>query len=421
MIDKELENLIHNHFKRKNADKKFVPGVTKIALSSPAYGAEEVIDALDSMLSTWVTMGNKVKKFEDEFSRYVGCENGIMVNSGSSANLIALSVLTNPTIENPIKKDSFIITPAVTWATTVSPIINVGCKPLFVDVDLDTFCVNPETIKNAINSDVSCILPVHLMGNPCDMNEILKIKNDNDLYLVEDCCEAHGAKTNGKSVGSFGDIGTYSFFMSHHITTIEGGMIVTNNDSLADTAKILRAFGWPRDSKHKEEISSKYPKIDSRFLFVNLGYNFRPTEIQGAFGLNQIKKLDNFIKIRRENARYWNDRLSKYEKYFILPKRNFENHVYFGYAITIKENIYFKRKELVEFLESKKIETRPIMAGNYVEQPVAKLFTWKKSGALTNSELIMKNSFFIGNHHEIGDDEREYVADVFDEFLKRYE
>jgi len=230
-------------------------------------------------------MGNKVKKFEDEFSRYVGCENGIMVNSGSSANLIALSVLTNPTIENPIKKDSFIITPAVTWATTVSPIVNVGCKPLFVDVDLDTFCVNPETIKNAINSDVSCILPVHLMGNPCDMNEISKIKNDNDLYLVEDCCEAHGAKINGKSVGSFGDIGTYSFFMSHHITTIEGGMIVTNNDSLADTAKILRAFGWPRDSKHKEKISSKYPKIDSRFLFVNLGYNLRPTEIQGAFGV----------------------------------------------------------------------------------------------------------------------------------------
>lgn len=418
-MNKELERLIHDHFKNEN--KKFEPGQTKIPLASPAYGAEEIVEALDSMLSTWVTMGNKVKKFEDEFSKYTNCKNGIMVNSGSSANLLALSVLTNPEIESPIKKNSSIITPAVTWATTVSPIVNVGCKPLFVDVDLDTFCVNPETIENAINSEVSCIMPVHLMGNPCDMKEIVKIKNKNDIYLVEDCCEAHGAKINGKSVGSFGDIGTYSFFMSHHITTIEGGMLVTNNDSLADMAKMLRAFGWTREVEDKEKINSKYPEIDPRFLFVNLGYNLRPTEIQGAFGIHQIKKLDAFVKIRRENSRYWNDRLSKYEKYFILPKRNLEEHVYFGYAITIKEESPFRREDIVKFLESKMIETRPIMAGNYVEQPVSKIFQWGKYGSLSNSELIMKNSFFIGNHHEIGNIEREYVADMFDEFLNKYE
>ena len=421
MVEKELKQLIHNHFNKKNEDRKFKPGQTKIPLAVPAYGAEEVIDALDSMLTTLVSMGAKVKKFEEQFSKYIGCKNGIMVNSGSSANLIALSVLTNPLMESPIEKGSFIITPSVTWATTVSPIVNVGCKPLFVDVDLDTFCVNPKTIDDAINSEVSCILPVHLMGNPCDMKKISKTANENNLYVVEDCCEAHGAKIDEKNVGSFGDISTFSFFMSHHITTIEGGMLVTNNDKVADIAKMLRAFGWTRELENKEKINSRYPEIDPRFLFANLGYNLRPTEIQGAFGLNQIKKLDEFIKIRRENARYWNDRLSKFEKYFILPKRNLENHVYFGYAITIKENSHFKRKELVEFLESKKIETRPIMAGNYVEQPASKLFIWKKSGNLTNSELIMKNSFFIGNHHEIGNNEREYVADMFDEFLSKYE
>jgi len=418
-MDKELERLIHNHFKNKN--KKFEPGQTKIALASPAYGAEEVVDAVDSMLSSWVSMGNKVKKFEDEFSHYTNCKNGVMVNSGSSANLMALSVLTNPEIESPIKKNSSIITPAVTWATTVSPIVQVGCKPLFIDVDLDTFCVNPETIENAINSDVSCIMPVHLMGNPCNMEEMVKIKNKNDVYLVEDCAEAHGAKINGKSVGSFGDIGTFSFFMSHHITTIEGGMLVTNNDSLADMARMLRAFGWTREVEGKEKINSKYPEIDPRFLFANLGYNLRPTEIQGAFGVHQIKKLDTFVKIRRENSRYWNDRLSKYEKYFILPKRNLEEHVYFGYAITIKEESPFRREDIVKFLESKMIETRPIMAGNYVEQPASKLLQWGKSGSLSNSELIMKNSFFIGNHHEIGNIEREYVADMFDEFLNKHE
>ena len=419
MVDKEIVRLVENHFKTQT--NKFEPGKTKIPLASPAYGAEEVIDALDSMLSTWVSMGDKVKKFEDEFSQYTNCKNGIMVNSGSSANLMALSVLTNPEIESPIKKNSSIITPAVTWATTVSPIVQVGCKPLFVDVDLDTFCVNPETIENAINSDVSCIMPVHLMGNPCNMEEMVKIKNKNDVYLVEDCAEAHGAKINGKSVGSFGDIGTFSFFMSHHITTIEGGMLVTNNDSLADMARMLRAFGWTREVEGKEKINSKYPEIDPRFLFANLGYNLRPTEIQGAFGVHQIKKLDTFVKIRRENSRYWNDRLSKYEKYFILPKRNLEEHVYFGYAITIKEESPFRREDIVKFLESKMIETRPIMAGNYVEQPASKLFKWEKFGTLTNSELIMKNSFFIGNHHEIGNIEREYVANMFDEFLKKYE
>jgi CDP-6-deoxy-D-xylo-4-hexulose-3-dehydrase len=421
MIDKELERLIYVNFKKKNERRKFEPGKTPIKLAVPSYNADEIINALDSMLSTQVSMGRKVQKFEEEFSNYVGCKHGIMVNSGSSANLIALSVLTNPAMESPIEKDSFIITPSVTWATTVLPIVNVGCKPLFVDVDLDTFCVNPETIKNAIDSNVSCVLPVHLVGNPCDMSEIAKITKTNDLYLVEDCCEALGAKIDGKNVGSFGDIGTYSFFMSHHITTIEGGMLVSNNDSIADMSKMLRAFGWTREAKDKEEINSKYHEIDPRFLFVNLGYNLRPTEIQGAFGLNQIKKLDNLVKIRRENAKYWNDRFSKHEKYFILPKRNLNNHAYFGYAITIKENAPFKREELINFLESKKIDTRPIMAGNYVEQPASKLFEWKQSGNLTNSELIMKNSFFIGNHHEIGNPEREYVADVFDEFLNKYD
>jgi len=420
VIDKQLEKLIHAHFNKEYASKKFVPGETKIPLAAPSYGAEEVIGAVDSMLSTWVSMGKKVKEFEYEFSKYVGCKNGIMVNSGSSANLIALSILRNPVIESPIEKESFIITPAVTWATTVSPIVNVGCKPLFVDVDLETFCVNDKTIEEAINSEVSCILPVHLMGNPCDMNGISKIAKNNDMYVIEDCCEAHGAKWEGRNVGSFGDIGTYSFFMSHHITTIEGGMLVTNNEEFTDVAKTLRAFGWTREIENNKKITSKYPEIDPRFLFVNLGYNLRPTEIQGAFGLKQLKKLDNFIKIRQDNAKYWNDTLDKYEKFLILPKRNLENHVYFGYAITIKENSPFTRKELVEFLESRMIETRPIMAGNYVEQPASELFPWKKSGKLTNSELIMKNSFFIGNHHEVGDIEREYVANMFGEFLRKY-
>ena len=262
-------------------------------------------------------------------------------------------------------------------------------------------------------------MPVHLMGHPCDMKKISKLAMEKNLRLVEDSCEAHGASIEGKKVGTFGDIGTFSFFMSHHITTMEGGMLVTDNENIAEIGKSLRTFGWTREMEKKKEINEKYSQIDPRFLFVNLGYNLRPTELQGAFGRHQIKKLDLLIKHRRENARYWNERLSKFLDYFILPSSNLENHVYFGYAITIKENAPFSRKEITTFLESKGIETRPIMSGNFTEQPVSQLIQWKKKGELKNSKLIMQNSFFIGNHLQILDKEREFVADIFDEFFKQ--
>ena len=419
MIEKKIQDEIKKIFNTKFQHEQSKNTKFQIPLAVPSYNHEEVIDALDSMLSTWVTMGEKVKSFEEQFSKYIGCKNGIMVNSGSSANLLALSILSNPATENSIKRDSQIITPAVTWATTVSPIINVGCTPMFVDVDLDTLCVNTEEIKDAINSKTACLLPVHLMGNPCNMQEISKISKEHDLYLVEDACEAHGATFDDKKVGSFGDLGTFSFFMSHHISTIEGGMIVTNNEELAEMGKTLRTFGWTRDLKNKNKINSEYPEIDPRFLFVNTGYNFRPTEIQGAFGRNQLPKLESLIKIRRENALFWNDELSKYSEYLILPKRNLENHVYFGYAITIKKNSPFSREKLTKFLESKGIETRPIMSGNYIEQPAAKLINYQKHGELNNAKLIMRNSFFIGNHHKVTQKERELVVNSFNDFFKQ--
>ena len=418
MLDSDIQEKIKRIFYEKSRVENDENTQFRIPLAVPSYNHEEIIDALDSMISTWVTMGNKVKAFEEQFSKYIGCKNGIMVNSGSSANLLALSILTNSATENFIKKDSQIITPAVTWATTVSPIVNVGCTPMFVDVDLDTLCVNTEQIKDAINSKTSCLLPVHLMGNPCDMKEISKISKENDLYLVEDSCEAHGATFDDKKVGSFGDLGTFSFFMSHHISTIEGGMIVTDNEELAEMGKTLRTFGWTRELKNKEKINSEFPEIDPRFLFVNTGYNFRPTEIQGAFGRNQLPKLEGLIKIRRENAMFWNDELSKYSEYLMLPTRNLENHVYFGYAITIKENAPFKREQLTKFLESKGIETRPIMSGNYMEQPASKLINCQKHGELDNAKLIMRNSFFVGNHHNVNQKERELLVDTFNDFFK---
>jgi len=407
---------LRKHFELTRTE--FVPGKTRIPLTVPTYGSEEVEEAVDSLLSTWVTMGSKVKRFEDAFANYNGSRHAVMVNSGSSANLLALSVLTNHTTPDQIENGSEIITPAVTWATTVYPIANVGCTPVLVDVDPQTFNIVPEELEKAIGLKTKAVVPVHLLGSPCEIDSINKIAEAHDLYVVEDSCESTGAEFQGKKVGSFGDMGTFSFFLSHHISTIEGGMIVTDDDALYENLKAMRAFGWVRDLQDKERYASANRGIDPRFLFITSGYNLRPTEIQGAFGIHQIKKLDGFIDLRRKNAAYWTKKLSPYSDLLILPEEQpGTKHVYFGYPLTIKTEAHFTRQQLVDHLEGKLVETRPVMAGNMAEQPVMKNLPHRVSGNLTNSRMIMRQSFFFGNHTGIGLEEREYIADSITSFL----
>jgi CDP-6-deoxy-D-xylo-4-hexulose-3-dehydrase len=413
----EIKGLVKDYF--SEAPKKFVPGETKIPLQISPYGWEESVEAIDSILSTWVTMGKKVKTFEDMFANYLGCKYASMVNSGSSANLLALSVLTNPLFRNKLNPGDEVITPATTWVTTVYPIANVNLIPVLVDVDIDTLNINVDAIENAITEKTRAIMPVHLLGNPCDIKRVMEIAGEHDLYVIEDTCESHGAEVGGKKVGTFGHMGTFSFFFSHHITTIEGGMVVTNDEDIYEMAKSMRVFGWVRGLKNEDEIANKYSHIDRRFLFSNIGYNFRPTEIQGAFGMHQIKKLDNYIKIRQQNAEFWNNALRGYPEYFLLhEQRPGTKHVWFGFPITVKTGAPFTKNELTSFLENKKIETRPIEVPNIPEQPSMRLINYKVSGSLKNSDYILKNSFFIGNHQAIGNDEREYVVNCIDEFIK---
>ncbi len=417
-IKRQIEDLVREYFSGMKRKVEFVPGKTRIPLITASYDWEEVVEALDSLLSTQVTMGHKVKQFESMFAEYIGVRHAVMVNSGSSANLLALSILTNPLLENRIKPGDEIITPAVTWATTVWPIINCGAVPVLVDVDLETFNINTEEIKKAITDKTRAIMPVHLLGNPCDMDKIMEIANKHNFYVIEDACEAHGAEFNGRKVGSFGDLATFSFFFSHHISTVEGGIVLTNNEEYAELAKALRVFGWVRDLKNKDEIAEKYGDIDPRYLFVNIGYNLRPTEMQGAFGIHQIKKLGRFIELRQENAKFWVDNLKQYKDYLLLhEEREGTRHVWFAYPTTVKPGAPFTREELVDFLEESGVETRPIMSGNIDEQPATKLFPCRKVGDLPNSRLIMRNSFFFGNHHGIGKEEREAVVDYIKEFM----
>jgi len=419
-IKSQIKVLVEKHFSSQ-PESEFKLGSTRIPLIAPSFGAEEIIEAIDSMLTTQVTMGEKVNKFESMFAKYIGVKHALMVNSGSSANLIVLSALTNPLFRYRMKQGDEVITPAVTWATTVWPISNCNLVPVLVDVDMHTFNINVEEIEKAITDKTRAIMPVHLLGNPCNMKEIMRIAKKHKLFVIEDACEAHGAEFCEQKVGSFGDFSTFSFFFSHHIGTIEGGMVLTNDDNLADIARALRVFGWVRDVKNKDKIIAKYHDIDSRYLFYTTGYNFRPTEIQGAFGIHQIKKLDSFIKARQENAKFWSQHLSKYDKYLMLhDEQPNTKHVWFAYPITVRPEAPFTREDLTRFLEAKGVETRPIMAGNIVEQPAMRHLTYKQIGTLKNSRLIMRNSFFFGNHHKVTEQEREAILSYFKEFIAKF-
>ena len=415
----KISKLIQQHF--ENLKEEFIPGKTKISIAGTTYGFAEANEAIDSLLSNWVTMGKKVKKFEINFARYIGSKYSVMVNSGSSANLLALSILTNPKFSKRVKSGSEVLTPAVTWATTISPIVNVNLIPSIIDVDLENFNLDVDKLRKSITKKTRAIMPVHLLGNPANMKEIIDIAKEYDLFVIEDSCEAHGAEFNNKKIGSFGDISTFSFFLSHHISTIEGGMLLTKNEEIFELAKSMRIFGSIRDQKNKKQIAKKNPELDPRFLFDSLGYNIRPTEIQGAFGIHQIKKLEKFIKIRTSNANFWNKKLAKFSNYLLLhSQRPNTRHAWFGYPITVRSPAPFSRDQLVNFLEKKNIETRPIMAGDITKQPAINLVKKKINRPLNNSKIIHSNSFFIGVHQGIGKIQRDYVVSVFEEFMSRW-
>jgi CDP-6-deoxy-D-xylo-4-hexulose-3-dehydrase len=412
-----LKKLIQRYCEQQDGS-PFVPGHTRIPLSVPTFGWEEVWDALESLLSTQVTMGEKVQRFESMFAEYVGVKHAVMVNSGSSANLLALSVLSSPLIAGHLRPGDEVVTPAVTWATAIFPIANLGLVPVLVDVDLDSFDLVPEEIEKAITPRTRAILLVHLMGNPCDMDKIMSIARRHNLLVIEDACEAHGAEYHGRKVGSFGDFATFSFFFSHHISTMEGGMVLTNNDQYAELTRALRVFGWVRDLKAKDLIAQQHPEVDPRFLFVSTGYNLRPMEIQGAFGVRQMGKLERYVQLRRENARYWSAKLGALPHLRVHREAEGTRHAWFGYPIMVLPGADFSRDELADRLEAKGVETRPIMAGNMDEQPAMRLFPYRKVGDLPNARLVHRSAFFFGNHHGIGREQRKAIVSYVQEFVR---
>ena len=407
----EIEPTVEEHFENEET---FVPGESTIRLSRPTYGSAEVMESLDSLLSTWVTMGDKVQEFESGWSGYTDSTHGLMVNSGSSANLLALKALEGTVI----KPGEEVIVPAVSWSTSIFPILDINAKPVLVDVEPNTYTIDVDAAKEAITEDTAAILPVHLLGNPCNMDALIDLCEEHDLALIEDCCEAHGARYDGEHVGSFGDMGTFSFFFSHHISTIEGGMVVTDSEDYLEKLRMMRAHGWIREIDDKSDFTESNPDIDERFLFASTGYNLRPTEIQGGFGIHQLDRIDGFLEKRKSNAEYLNEKLSAYPDTFTLleeyPKAECS---WFAYPLLLKEDAEITRDELQSHLEERNIETRPILAGNMARQPVFDSVTHRVEGNLKHSEHIHKNGLFVGNHHKLTTEKLEYIWESINEVV----
>jgi CDP-6-deoxy-D-xylo-4-hexulose-3-dehydrase len=408
----EVTPFIKEHFE---TEEKFVPGESTIRLSQPTFGAAEVLESLESLLSTQVTMGEKVDSFESDWANYVGTSRAHMVNSGSSANLLALKAIEG-TIIAPGDE---VIVPAVAWSTSLFPILDVGATPVLVDVERDSYTIDVDAFRDAITENTSAVVLVHLLGNPCNMEPLLEICEEHDISIIEDCCEAHGAEYKGQPVGSFGDLGTFSFFFSHHISTIEGGMVVTDDTELSKRVRMARAHGWVRELDDPAAHAEAHPDIDQRFLFKSTGYNLRPTEIQGAFGHHQLPKLDEFVEKRRANGAYLNERFSAYDDYFqLFEERENTRCSWFAYPFQLRKSAPFTIDEFQDFLEDHNIETRPILAGNLARQPALDTIDYNVAGSLGNAEYIHENGLFIGNHHRLTDEKLAYIADTVDEFIE---
>ncbi|MBF0332211.1 MAG: DegT/DnrJ/EryC1/StrS family aminotransferase [Alphaproteobacteria bacterium] len=403
---------------RANHDYSFDPANPVVRLHEPTFGAEEIDAAVECLLTTRITMGPKVKGFEADFKAHLGTTNATMVNSGSSANLLAIAALANPETRDALRPGDEVIVPALSWSTTVWPLVQMGLVPVIVDIDRDTLNIDPNEVERAIGPKTRAVMPVHVYGNPCDMDALTDICQRRGLTLIEDGCEALGASYGGTPVCRFGRVGTFSFYYSHHITTLEGGICVSDDFELAETMRILRAHGWVREVEDKKRWTDRYPDIHERFLFVNLGYNLRATDVQGAFGSVQLPKLAGLVRQRQALAAYWRDALARFRQFIapqeITPKGD---HSWMSFAIKLEPAAPFTSAELMGWLEKAGIETRPIICGNVARQPGMKLYPHRAVGDLARADAIMDRAFSIGCHQGVDDAARAYVAETFARFF----
>ena len=427
-LRKEIFNLVAEYYAEKRKLKPFIPGETYIKYAGRVYDEKEMISLVDSALDFWLTAGRFAKQFEEKFAKFLGVKYCILTNSGSSANLLAISALTSPKLEERrLKPGDEVITTACAFPTTVNPIIQNNLIPVFIDVDVGTYNIQTDKIEGAISKKTKAIFLAHTLGNPFNVNKVLNICKKYNLWLIEDNCDALGSKHNGKYTGTFGHIATFSFYPAHHITMGEGGALVTNDVQLK---RLIESFrDWGRDcwcepgcdntcgKRFEWELGSLPFGYDHKYTYSHIGYNLKITDMQAAIGVEQLKKLPLFIKARKENFKFLYEGLKKFDKYFILPEvESKADPSWFGFPITVRKDAAFSRGEIVKYLENNKIATRMLFAGNIVRHPSFKNVNYRIYGNLKNTDMIMNNTFWLGVYPGFTNKIINYILEKFKRF-----
>ena len=425
----EIADSVRKYAKLKYAEKIFIPGETPVPVSGKVIGETELQYMVEASLDGWLTTGRFNDEFEKKLADFIGIKHLITVNSGSSANLVAFSTLTSPKLGNrAIKKGDEIIGVAAGFPTTVNPIIQFGAIPVFVDVDLKTHNVDVNLIESAITPKTKAIMLAHTLGNPFNVKRVKEICDKHGLWLVEDSCDALGAKYEGKMIGTWGDIATLSFYPAHHMTMGEGGAVFSDNSELMSIAESFR--DWGRDCYCKpgcddtcgkrfgHKLGSLPSGYDHKYTYSHLGYNLKITDMQAACGLAQLKRLPEFIKARNNNFAYLSDRLSTLADYIELsvPTENSEPS-WFGFLITLKQDNGVDRTDLIKYLDESKIGTRLLFAGNLTRQPYFEGLNYRVASKMTNTDITMNQSFWVGLYPGLSTDHLDYTVNKLEEFF----
>ena len=431
-IRKEIFAKVKELYKLRKDQEKFIPGKTRINYAGRVYDEKEIINLVNASLDFWLTAGRFAKQFEEDLAKFLDVKYCLLTNSGSSANLLAISALTSPKLgERKLKPGDEIIATACGFPTTVNPVIQNNLIPVFIDVDLGTYNIQVDKIEEAMTEKTKAIFIAHTLGNAADIDKIMKIVKKYNLWFIEDNCDALSSKYKGKYTGTFGHISTLSFYPAHHITMGEGGAVLTDDPNLR---KIILSFrDWGRDcwcepghdntcgKRFKWQLGKLPIGYDHKYIYSHIGYNLKITDMQAAIGVEQLKKLSAFIERRKKNFRALYEEVKKYKKYFILPQAiKYSDPSWFGFPILVKENAPFTRAGIVKYLEDNKIATRMLFAGNIIRHPCFKGVDCRVYGNLVNTDRVMNDSFWIGVYPGISEREINYILSIFRDFLNKF-
>lgn len=425
----EIAKLVQQYAELAHSPKPFVPGVSAVPVSGKVIGTPELQLMVEASLDGWLTTGRFNAEFEARLAEYMGVKHLITVNSGSSANLVAFSTLTSPRLgDRAIKRGDEVIGVAAGFPTTVNPILQFGAVPVFVDVDLATHNIDATKIEAAITPKTKAIMLAHSLGNPFNLEVVTALCEKYNLWLVEDCCDALGATYKGKKVGTFGHIGTLSFYPAHHITMGEGGAVFTNDPELKLIAESFRDWGRDcycppgKDNTCDKRFCWKLGNLpegyDHKYTYSHLGYNLKITDMQAACALAQLDRLDDFIAARKSNFAYLRDRLKSCESFLHLPEATPDSDPsWFGFPVILKEGAGVRRVDLLNFLDQNKIGTRLLFAGNLTRQPYMIGQNFRVSGDLTNTDVVMNQTFWLGVYPGLTKEMLDYVVEKIETFL----